>query len=200
VITDFITRGNIVITLQIKSLRVAAAVLSVAMLAGSAAVVWAVPAAPDAKYGSTQDWAKERQERFKHFADRMAERLEIKASQQSAWQAFTKSLETALEPPAKKAEQKTDAASIARMNADRAAVHAQKLAQIADATAKLQEVLTADQRTTLDQMAARFAEHHHGGHHFFHHDGDGEHGGWGGHDHQHDHEHGDAGSDHSQQH
>lgn len=188
------------ITLQIKSLRVAAAVLSVAMLAGSAAVVWAVPAAPDAKYGSTQDWAKERQERFKHFADRMAERLEIKASQQSAWQAFTKSLETALEPPAKKAEQKTDAASIARMNADRAAVHAQKLAQIADATAKLQEVLTADQRTTLDQMAARFAEHHHGGHHFFHHDGDGEHGGWGGHDHQHDHEHGDAGSDHSQQH
>lgn len=185
------------IKLQKKSLRVAAAVFSVALLAGSAAVAWAVPAAPDAKQNSTQDWAKERHERFKHFADRMADRLEIKASQQAAWQAFTKSLEAAMEPPAKKAEQKTDVASIARMRADMAAVHAQKLAQIADATAKLQEVLSPDQRTTLDQMAARFGEHHHGGHHFFHHDGDGEHGGWGDHDHGHD--RGD-GSDHSQQH
>ncbi len=194
------------ITLQkksLRSLRIAAAALSVVLLAGSAAVVWAVPAAPDAKQGSSQDWAKERHERFKHFADRMADRLEIKASQQAAWQAFTKSLEAAMEPPAKKAEQKTDAASIARMRADMAAVHAQKLAQIADATAKLQEVLSPDQRTTLDQMAARFGEHH-GGHRFFHHGGDGdEHGGWGGHghDHEHDHEHGgDAGSDHNQQH
>jgi protein CpxP len=200
VIIDFITQGNIVITLQKKSLRALAAVFSFAMLAGSAAVVWAVPAAPDAKQSSSQDWAKEHHERFKHFADKMADRLEIKASQQAAWQAFTKSLEAAMEPPAKKAEQKSDAASIARMRADMAAVHAQKLAQIADATAKLQEVLSPDQRATLDQMAARFGEHR-GGHRFFHHGGDGEHGGWGGHDHQHDHDHGgDAGSDHGQQH
>lgn len=198
VITDSVTEGNIVISMQKKSARLLATVFSVALLAGSAAIVWAVPAMPDAKQSSSQDWAKEHHERFKHFADRMADRLEIKASQQTAWQAFTKSLEAAMEHPAQKAEQKTDAASIARMRADMAAQHAQKLAQIADATAKLQEVLTPDQRTTLDQMAARFGEHH-GGHRFFHHDGEGEHEGWGGHDHQHDHEHGgDMDSGHKQ--
>jgi hypothetical protein len=187
-----------VITLQKKSMRVATAALSVALLVGSAAVVWAVPAVQETKQSSPQDWAKEHHERFKHFADKMAERLEIKASQQAAWQAFITSLEATMEPPSKRVEQKTDAASIARMRADMAAVHAQKLAQIADATAKLQEVLSPDQRTTLDQMAARFAEHR-GGRHFFHHEG--EHGGCGGHGREHDHEHGDdSGSDHSQQH
>ena len=41
-----------------------------------------------------------------------------------------------------------DAASITRFRADRAAAHARRLTQMADATAKLQEVLTPDQRNS----------------------------------------------------
>jgi hypothetical protein len=105
---------------------------------------------------------KHRQEMFKHMSDRMAERLEIKPSQQGAFQAYTSALQTAVTPPANHSEYKSDAASIARMNADMAAEHAKRLATIADATAKFQEVLSPDQRKTFDQMAAAFMHHHHG--------------------------------------
>ena len=141
-----------------------AAALGISALSLSASSAWsAKPAQSEAK----QDWAKEHQERIKHFTDRLANRLEIKASQQNAWQAFVKTLEAATEHPAKKAEMKTDAASIARLHADMAAARAQKLAQIADATAKLQAVLDPEQRQTLDQIAAHMGAGHehrfHGG-------------------------------------
>lgn len=144
---------------------------------------------------------KHRQEMFKHMSDRIAERLEIKPSQQGAFQAYTAALQAAMTPPASHPEYKSDAASIARMNADMAAEHAKRLATIADATAKFQEVLSPDQRKTFDQMAAAFMHHHHGfGHeHGWGHDGEhdgregrdgqGGHHGWGrdgGWDHQHD--------------
>jgi len=159
------------------------------------------PAAKAAHADMKQDMEKRRQEFFKHMSDRLAERLEIKASQQGAFQAYTTALQTAFTPPAHHPDIKSDAAGIARMNADMAAEHAKRLATIADATAKFQEVLTPDQRKTFDQMAAAFMHHRHGMHHGFGerghgwgrdggHQGDqhGDHHGWGqdGGDHQHD--------------
>lgn len=143
---------------------VVAAVLGISVLSVAMSTAWSVPAPQNE---ATHDWAKEHQDRVKHFTDRLANRLEIKASQQNAWQAFVKTLETTTERPAKNAEIKTDAASIARLHADMAAARAQKLAQIADATAKLQAVLDPDQRRTLDQVAAHMGSRH--GHRF--HDG-----------------------------
>jgi hypothetical protein len=112
---------------------------------------------------------------FKHMSDRIAERLEIKPSQQAAFQAYTTALQSAFTPPANHPDYKSDAAGIARMNADKAAEHAKRLAAIADATARFQEVLSPEQRKTFDQMAAAFMHHHHGMHPGFGH----EHGGWG---------------------
>lgn len=131
------------------------------------APAYAVPVAP---HDDQHDWARQRQEFFKKRVDAMANRLEIKASQQGAWQTFVGALEAAADWPATPAEAKTDAASIARRHAERAAAWAQKLGQIADATAKLQQVLDPEQRKTLDQIAAHFE---HRGHHFHH--GDNEH-------------------------
>ncbi|MDR3481390.1 MAG: Spy/CpxP family protein refolding chaperone [Burkholderiaceae bacterium] len=150
----------------------AVAVFGVVALSASAYALSAAPVASTSAEAK-QDWAKERQERLKHFTDRLANRLEIKASQQNAFQAFVKALEAAAEHPAMQPEVKTDAASLARQHADFAAAHAQKLAQIADATAKLQEVLNPEQRKTLDQIAARIA---HRGERRGH--GDQEHGRW----------------------
>ena len=179
----------------------------VALTAGLANVsTWAAALVPasapaSASVENKQDWAKQHQEWFKHVTDRMASRLEIKASQQNAWQAYTKTLETIIERPAKTPEFKTDAASVTRAHADMAAKHAQKLAQIADATAKLQEVLTPDQRKTLDQIVAHEGGHHHG--HHFHGDEHGTHGERGehgdgrwSHD-QHDDKRGDGHEDHA---
>jgi hypothetical protein len=152
-----------------NSARVLAiAVFGASLMTVSSTLIWAAPAAPNE---AKQDWAKQHQEWFKHYTDRLADRLEIKASQQGAWQAYVKTLETAFQQPFAKKSEAKDAAAIARLHADIAAGRAQKLAQVADATAKLQEALNPDQRKTLDQIAAQAG---HRGHHF--HGGDrGEH-------------------------
>lgn len=165
------------IDIRKNSARLAvAAVLGISVMGAATSVAWSAPAPQNE---ATHDWAKERQDRIKHFTDRLANRLEIKASQQNAWQAFVKTLEPATERPAKNAEIKTDAASIARLHADMAAARAQKLSRIADATAKLQAVLDPDQRQTLDQVAMHMGSRY--GHRF--------HGGWSGE--RRDHERGD---------
>jgi len=107
-----------------------------------------------------QQWIHERLERA-------ANRLEIKASQQDAWQAFAQSVEAFATPPAATPPGRdADAAAIARFRADRAAEAARKLSVVADATSRLQGVLTPDQRKVFDEMAHRFAGPRHR-----HHDG-----------------------------
>jgi hypothetical protein len=159
----FNQKGHIVIAIRNNFAHLlAAAAVSISLMTSSSSPVFAAPAAPNEV---KQDWAKQRQEWLKNRIDRLADRLEIKASQQGAWQAYVKTLEAVTEPPAKRPETKSDAASIARLHADLAAGRAQKLAQIADATAKLQEVLTPDQRKTLDQVVVRAGhrwQHFHG--------------------------------------
>lgn len=102
------------------------------------------------------------QEHMKARLDKLAERLEIKSSQQAVWEEFSKSVETLADRNGKKPGDDADAATISRYRADRAAEFASKLSRIADATAKLQAALSADQRKILDQTAHRFLRHEHG--------------------------------------
>lgn len=102
------------------------------------------------------------QEQMKTRLDRLAQRLEIKASQQAVWEDFAKSIETLPVRNAKKPADDADAATIARYHADRTAEMAGKMTKIADATAKLEAALTPDQRKVLDQTAHLFLQHRHG--------------------------------------
>jgi hypothetical protein len=105
--------------------------------------------------------------------DKLAERLEIKASQEAAWQKFSGAFRDTMRLHAMMGHEGTadgahgadaDAATLARQQADRAKEHAQKLAALADATAALRQSLGADQRLVFDEAARHFArEHGHGG-------------------------------------
>ncbi|MFI4940875.1 MAG: Spy/CpxP family protein refolding chaperone [Burkholderiales bacterium] len=161
-------KGRAVITLRKNfSCFLAVAAFGIFLTTFSSLSASAAPIAPNE---AKQDYAKQHQEWLKHRLDGLANRLEIKASQQGAWQAYVKTIEAAAEQPVTgKPETRSDAASITRQYADRAAVRAQKLQQIADATAKLQEALSPDQRKTLDQAIAAYVRHrmrhfHDGGH------------------------------------
>lgn len=103
-------------------------------------------------------------EHMKARLDKLAERLEIKSSQQAVWEEFAKSVEPLLERSVKKPNDDADAATIARYHAERATEFAKKLTVIADATAKLQKVLTEDQRKILNQASRRFLHKGHGWH------------------------------------
>jgi len=101
-------------------------------------------------------------EHMKGRLDKLAERLEIKASQQTAWGEFAKSVGMLAERSVKKPGDDADATAVSRFHAERASEFAKKLARIADATAKLQTALTEDQRKTLNQAAHRFLHRDHG--------------------------------------
>lgn len=130
------------------------------VLAGSlialAAPVYSNPASE--KPVSAQDPAARQahvRERVQAGLRRLAERLQLDASQQGAWSAYTKTVEGMMggswtQPPAD-----ADAAALMRFRAQRAAEHAQKLMQLADATASLQQALNPEQRKVLDEMVRR---------------------------------------------
>jgi hypothetical protein len=120
------------------------------------------------------------QQGMQRHLDHLASRLEIRASQQEAWNGFAAAVRGLV--PAKPPEAPAhdlDAAARARLAADRTADRAKRLGQLADATAKLQQVLDPPQKEVLNQVAREFAhrhEHHgmHGMHGDMHHDdGDG---------------------------
>jgi len=113
------------------------------------------------------------QERMTTRMDKLAQRLEIKASQQAVWEGFAKSIETLPARDAKQPADDADAATIARYHADRITEMAGKLTKVADATAKLEAALTPDQRKVFDQTAHLFLHHRQGagfGHHGMEHD------------------------------
>jgi len=90
--------------------------------------------------------------RAKQRLDRMAARLEIKASQQDAWNAYRQVRETAMQKRAQRPGADADAATLTRFRAEMAQRRAQHMASVADATSKLQAVLDADQRKVLDEI------------------------------------------------
>jgi hypothetical protein len=169
---------------------------SLAALCMAAAYPAAASADPPAKPPTTgmhEDASHEYAQHIQAHLDALAARLEIKASQESAWQAFAGAFRDLVTPPPGAGNEAMptdlDAASIAREHADRAAQHAQKLARVAEATAKLQQALSPEQRLVLNEAARRFAHgprhpwmEHEGKHHLdgehCHGDGGPEHGHW----------------------
>ena len=86
--------------------------------------------------------------------EREAGMLEIKASQQGAWDAYAAAKLDLMAgfDKLKPLPEDADAAAIAQQRAERAEAAAQSLAKLADATAKLQAVLTDDQRKVLNRL------------------------------------------------
>jgi len=143
--------------------------LSLAGLVGAVSLssTWAADAGKD----HAKNWAQHRQEWVRAKLDRDANRLEIKASQQAAWQQYANARNALAERTFSKPAEDADAATIAKAHAQRAAEIAQKLATLADATAKLQVVLAPEQIRTLDQIVRHGHQRH--GHHGWHHGRDG---------------------------
>jgi len=144
-----------------STLRRALSLLSLAGLIGTVSLgsTWAADAGPDRSTQRVQHhqaWVRAR-------LDRDANRLEIKASQQSAWQQYANARMAFAERPSSKLAHGADAATIAKTHAQRAAEIAQKLAVLSDATSGLQVVLSPEQRVTLDQIARH--HHHRHAHH-----------------------------------
>ena len=94
--------------------------------------------------------------------DKLEGRLEIKSSQLASWDEFAKSVESLSERHVKEPSPDADASTVSRYRAERAAEMAKNLATIADTTAKLQAVLTEDQKKILNQASHRFLRDRHG--------------------------------------
>jgi hypothetical protein len=112
--------------------------------------------------GDHEAMAKRYTQHLQEHMDALAARLEIKASQEAAWQAFSGAFIQTMIPPERKTPPaaEPDAAALARDAADRATAHAQQLVRLADASAKLQEVLGPDQRAVFNEAARHFAREH----------------------------------------
>jgi hypothetical protein len=159
-----------------------ASVLLAAGLALSATLA-AVPAAasPGGGFGPgmgmremTPEMQERMRDRMQARLDKMAERLEIKASQQDAWQAYVKTHKEQFDFAAlKPAPKEADAATLARHRAEMAAQMAKKLDTLADATARLQSALTPEQAKTLAEMTRHPMGERHGKHGGFGRGGDG---------------------------
>ena len=125
-------------------------------------------AATSENYDQRQMNREKMHEQMKVRLDKLAERLEIKSSQQAAWEEFAKSVEVLADRNTKKPKDDADAATISRYRAEKATEFANKLTKIADATAKLQTALSEDQRKILNQTAHRFLHHDQGVNHTHH--------------------------------
>jgi hypothetical protein len=107
------------------------------------------------------------QERLQARLERMAQRLEINVSQQGAWAEYTRTVQSQIGSRPSRPPADADAAALLRFRADVAARHAQKLVEVADATAKLSAALSPEQRKTLDTMVRHqggFLHKHRRGH------------------------------------
>jgi LTXXQ motif family protein len=136
-------------------------------------------AKPSENYDHKQMNQEKMHEHMKARLDKLAERLEIKSSQQAVWEEFANSIEMLADRNVKKPNDDADAAIISRYRAERATEFSDKLTKIADATAKLQAALSANQRKILDQTAHRFLHYNRGTNHTHHRmDHDGSKHGW----------------------
>ena len=143
-------------TKSLSAIELSSAAILIAALLSSAAA-----ADPGMDWGEQR--AQHRQEWVRAKLEKDANRLEIKASQQVAWQAYASARSALTERTFSRPATDADAATIAKARADRAADGARKLAVLAEATTKLQAVLSPEQRRTLDQIA--HSAHHRGHHH-----------------------------------
>jgi hypothetical protein len=98
----------------------------------------------------------EMHEFMKSRLEKLAARLEIRSSQLASWDEFAKSVELLSEKHVKEPGLDADAATVSRYRAETAAELAKNLATIADTTAKLQAVLTEDQKRIFNQASHRY--------------------------------------------
>lgn len=91
--------------------------------------------------------------RIQHRLEQLSQRLEIKASQQSEWEEYARSVSMLEDRNWKRPDKDADAAAIAHFRADRATVLAKELTAIAETTDKLQKVLTEDQRKIFNEVS-----------------------------------------------
>lgn len=98
--------------------------------------------------------------------DKEAVMLEIKTSQQAAWEGYASAAVETMTAfgNRKPMPSAADAATTMRQHADRAAVMAQNLGKLADATEKLQSVLNEEQRKVFDRIVREHSQFH-GRHH-----------------------------------
>lgn len=141
-------------TLARTASGVLVAVIATGLGAAAIAADAGRPSTPPASATLPADMAQRHQAMVQRRLDDAAARLEIKASQQAAWQAYAATVKDLAEsegmPPRPDAD--ADAATIARQRAERASAFARKLGAIADATAKLQGALTAEQKSVLTEL------------------------------------------------
>jgi hypothetical protein len=131
------------------------------------------------------------EQKMQEHLDHLAARLEIRASQQEAWNGFAAAVKgMAPAHPREEPARDLDAAARARLAADHAAEMARKLSTLADATGKLQQVLDGPQKQVLNEVSREFGHRMHGHGH-----GDGE-GPMGMHHEMHEHEHCDGDHEH----
>lgn len=121
--------------------------------------------------GAEKD-SQTRSEEIRDFAksrlDKLANRLEIKVSQQAAWDEYAGTVAAMAEQGVQRPDDKADATAIARYRAEKTAEMSRKLSKIADATAKLQAVLTEEQAKMFNQVS-RHPKHGAWGHGGWHH-------------------------------
>ena len=147
-----------------------AVVISVALMTIGYSTAWAHPMGSDEQRPAC---AEQQRGSINDRLDKIGERLEIKASQQAAWEAYARTYKALADRHAKKPDQNADAVTFARYRAERVTEFAKKLTLIADATAKLQAVLSEDQRKIFNRVTRHS---HHGGHEWRHqHTHDGKH-------------------------
>jgi hypothetical protein len=105
---------------------------------------------------------EERTQWAKNQLDKEASRLEIKASQQSAWETYAAANLELINTFGGRKPLPPDINAAAAMcqHAEHAEAFAQKLAKLADATEKLQSVLSEDQRKVLDRTVRMHSQFH----------------------------------------
>lgn len=148
-----------------KLFTLAQALMMSALLMGGMILPAAAQAPAPGGPGMMHRWdPAQMQAKIKAHLAKLHERLEIKASQQKAWDAYAKSVEAIPEGMKKRPGKDADAATLARFRAERAAHFAKKLSAIADTTAKLEAVLTPSQRQVFDAAARRYGHRGYGRH------------------------------------
>ncbi len=79
----------------------------------------------------------------------LSERLEIKSSQQEAWNEYANLISMIEEQQVKKTNDDSDSVNISPCKAERETEFLSKLSRIADATSKFKAVLTEEQQKIL---------------------------------------------------
>lgn len=154
--------------------RVAVCATAIAALAGgvgaSAMAQDAAGPAASRQGGGPPAAVLERMQRMRAAAiqarlDQAAARLQITASEEPAWQAYSKAVKSFAQPPARPAARRAaggaapDAAAMLKRIAAAAMTRAQRLDALADATGKLQAALSPNQQEVLNEIVRTQLRH-----------------------------------------